>query len=148
MTQSNPTMAEQVAQAASAFQQQRTGHVPKSVTVVLNEDTLVVTLHGALSPAEQAMAKSPAGAARVQEFHRQLFNSSYKSLLQEITVGELAEACDLPSAMASEHLRLMQRCGLLSSEKEGRKVFYRVSEPHLKGILKCIEGRFGASANH
>ena len=29
----------------------------------------------------------------------------------QYTVGELAEACELPSAMASEHLRLMQRCG-------------------------------------
>lgn len=68
-------------------------------------------------------------------------------LLQgDYTVGELAEACELPSAMASEHLRLMQRCGFLSSEKEGRKVFYRVAEPHLKNILKCIEDRFGVSA--
>ena len=66
-------------------------------------------------------------------------------LLQgEFTVGELAEACELPSAMASEHLRLMQRCGFLTSEKEGRKVFYRVAEPHLKSILKCVEDRFGA----
>jgi hypothetical protein len=32
-------------------------------------------------------------------------------------VGELAEACDIPSHMASEHLRLMQRCGFLSSER-------------------------------
>jgi DNA-binding transcriptional ArsR family regulator len=64
-------------------------------------------------------------------------------LLQgDYTVGELADACELPTAMASEHLRLMQRCGLLSSEKEGRKVFYRVAEPHLKSILKCIEDRF------
>jgi len=64
------------------------------------------------------------------------------------TVGELAEACGLPSAMASEHLRLMQRCGFLGSEKDGRIVYYRVVEPHLKEILKCIEGRFGtAGAN-
>jgi DNA-binding transcriptional ArsR family regulator len=42
------------------------------------------------------------------------------------SVGELAEACGLPSAMASEHLRLMQRCGFLTSEKDGRQVFYRV----------------------
>lgn len=64
-------------------------------------------------------------------------------LLQgDFTVGELAEACELPTAMASEHLRLMQRCGFLCSEKSGRKVFYRVSEPHLKNILKCIEDRF------
>ena len=61
----------------------------------------------------------------------------------DYTVGELAEACELPSPMASEHLRLMQRCGFLSSEKDGRKVFYRVTEPHLKSILKCIEDRFG-----
>jgi ArsR family transcriptional regulator, zinc-responsive transcriptional repressor len=61
------------------------------------------------------------------------------------TVGELAEACGLPSPMASEHLRLMQRCGFLTSEKDGRKVYYRVAEPHLKSILKCIENRFGVA---
>jgi DNA-binding transcriptional ArsR family regulator len=66
-------------------------------------------------------------------------------LQDDFTVGELAEACDLPSAMASEHLRLMQRCGLLASEKEGRKVFYKVAEPHLKNILKCVEERFGVT---
>ena len=37
------------------------------------------------------------------------------------TVGELAEACGIPSHMASEHLRLMQRCGFLTSEKDGRQ---------------------------
>lgn len=61
-------------------------------------------------------------------------------------VGELAEACKLPTPMASEHLRLMQRCGFLTSEKEGRKVYYRVAEPHLKSILKCIEDRFGVAS--
>jgi ArsR family transcriptional regulator, zinc-responsive transcriptional repressor len=67
-------------------------------------------------------------------------------LLQgEFTVSQLAEACQLPSAMASEHLRLMQRCGLLASDKDGRKVFYRVAEPHLKNILQCIEDRFGTT---
>lgn len=32
-------------------------------------------------------------------------------------VGELAEACEIPSHMASEHLRLMQRSGFLAAEK-------------------------------
>lgn len=65
-------------------------------------------------------------------------------LLQgEFTVGELAEACGIPSPMASEHLRLMQRCGFLTSEKAGRKVFYRIAEHHLANILACIEDRFG-----
>jgi uncharacterized protein YbcI len=85
MNNSESTMAAQIARAAIAFEQRRTGnHVPKSVTVVLSEGTLVITLHEALSPAERAMARSPAGAAQVQEFHRQLFASSSDSLLQEI----------------------------------------------------------------
>jgi uncharacterized protein YbcI len=45
---------------------------------------LVVTLHGALSPAEQALARSPEGAAKVQEFHRQLFNNAADTLRLEI----------------------------------------------------------------
>jgi uncharacterized protein YbcI len=84
MPTTESTMAKQVALAASAFQQQRTGHAPKSVTVVLSEDTLVITLHGALTPAEQAMATNAAGAAKVQEFHRQLFANSSDSLRDEI----------------------------------------------------------------
>ena len=58
-------------------------------------------------------------------------------------VGELAAACEIPSHMASEHLRLMQRSGLLAQEKEGRFVFYTVAEPHLANILRCVEARFG-----
>jgi uncharacterized protein YbcI len=84
MDQSKETVAQQVARAASAFERRRTGHAPRSVTVVLSGETLVVTLHGALSPAERALAQSPAGAAQVQEFHRQLFASACEPLRQEI----------------------------------------------------------------
>ena len=84
MPQSTPNMAEQLAQAATAFQQQLTGHEPKSVSVVLSKDTLVVTLHGALSLAEQAMAQSLKGVDNVREFHRQLFLNASDAFRQEI----------------------------------------------------------------
>lgn len=84
MIKSDATMAQQIAQAAIAFEKKRTGHAPHSVTVVLSDNTLMITLHGALSPAERAMAASPAGAAKVQDFHRQLFLSSAESLRKEI----------------------------------------------------------------
>jgi len=96
MKKLDPTMAQQVARAMSAFQQQRTGYPPKAVTMVLSEDTLVVTLHDALSPAEKALARTPEGAVQVQEFHRQLFKSSVDLLREEIkritgvAVGEAA----------------------------------------------------------
>jgi uncharacterized protein YbcI len=78
------TMTRQIAEAASSFQQRQTGHAPQSVTVVLGEDTVVITLHGALSPAEQVLAQTAAGAAQVQEFHRQLFATSSEAFRQEI----------------------------------------------------------------
>ena len=62
------------------------------------------------------------------------------------TVGELAEACGIPSHMASEHLRLMQRCGLLTNEKDGRKAYYQIVETHLADIMTCIETRFGGKS--
>lgn len=58
------------------------------------------------------------------------------------TVGELAADCGVPDNVASEHVRLMQRCGLFQSEREGRKVFYEIAEPHLEDLMKCIDGRF------
>ncbi|MBN1513648.1 MAG: DUF2294 domain-containing protein [Phycisphaerae bacterium] len=84
MDKADSTMARQIAHAATAFERQRTGNTPKSVTVVLSDTTLVITLHGALSEAEKALAKSPEGAAQVQDFHRQLFTSASDSLRQEI----------------------------------------------------------------
>jgi uncharacterized protein YbcI len=84
MKTNSDNLAEQIAEAASRFQQKRTGHAPKSVTVVFGQDTLVITLHGALSPAEKALAQSAAGAAQVQEFHRQLFASSSDAFCRDI----------------------------------------------------------------
>ncbi len=84
MSMTKPTMAQQVAQAASAFQEQRTGHSPGAVTVVLSGETLVITILGALTPAEKALAKTPEGASKVQEFHRQLFTDSLETLRREI----------------------------------------------------------------
>jgi ArsR family transcriptional regulator, zinc-responsive transcriptional repressor len=61
----------------------------------------------------------------------------------ELTVGELAQACEIPSHMASEHLRMMQHCGFLNRRQDGRRTYYQVSEPAVGRIMKCIENRFG-----
>jgi DNA-binding transcriptional ArsR family regulator len=63
-------------------------------------------------------------------------------LAGEYTVGELAEACEIPSHMASEHLRMMQHCGFLSRRKDGRRIYYQVAEPSLERIMACVRSRF------
>ena len=79
-----PGMAQQIARAARAFEQETTGHRPRSVTVVLSDDALVITLHGALSEAEKALVKDPDRATQLREFHQQLFTSAAGPLRQEI----------------------------------------------------------------
>lgn len=84
MDKSDPTAAQQIAQAAVAFEIQRTGHGPASVTVALSDEAWVITLHGVFSEAEKALAKTPKGAAQLQEFHRQLFAGTSDSLRQDV----------------------------------------------------------------
>jgi uncharacterized protein YbcI len=84
MDQPSPTRAQQIARAVSDFERQRTGRVPKAVAVALTGDTLVVTLHGVLSPAAQAVARSATGIGQLQEFYRLLFTNAAGSLRKEI----------------------------------------------------------------
>jgi ArsR family transcriptional regulator, zinc-responsive transcriptional repressor len=63
-------------------------------------------------------------------------------LAGRFTVGELAEDCQIPDNAMSDHLRLMQRCGFLTSVRNGRCVYYQVDQPHLSSLMQCIESRF------
>src|SRR6266536_2680911 len=90
------TTAQRIAEAAAGFERRRTGgHGPHSVTVVLSGETLVVTLHGALSPAERALAVTPSGAAELQAYRRRLFDTSsaaFRQEIKDITGVEVREA--------------------------------------------------------
>lgn len=66
------------------MQAERTGHSPKAVTVVASDETVVVTLHEALTPAEKILARSTVGAAQVEGYHRALFAVSCDQLRMEI----------------------------------------------------------------
>lgn len=60
----------------------------------------------------------------------------------EYTVGQLAEACNIQSHMASEHLRMMKDRGLLASRRDGRCTYYRIAEDGLTDIMRCVETRY------
>ena len=96
-------------------------------------------------------AHEPEGLSNAAECLRTLGHPARLRMVQlllhgRFTVGELAADCGIPDNVASEHLRLMQRCGFFTSQREGRKVFYQVAEPHLEGLMACIKGRFLSNA--
>jgi ArsR family transcriptional regulator, zinc-responsive transcriptional repressor len=66
-------------------------------------------------------------------------------LKDQYTVGALAEECQVPQNVASEHLKLLERCGLFCHERKGNKVFYHVSEPLLENFMSCIENKFNGA---
>ena len=74
----------ELAQIALSMQSERTGHSPKAVTVVASEDTVVLTLHEALTPAEKILARTEHGASKVEQYHRALFAVSCDELRREI----------------------------------------------------------------
>src|SRR6056297_4171021 len=56
----------------------------------------------------------------------------------EFAVHEIAKMCDVPPNVACEHLRLMRGQSLLSSERRGRTVYYKILSPRLPALLECI----------
>lgn len=76
--------SKELAEIALSMQSERTGHTPTAVTVVASDETVVLTLHEALTPAEKILARTEAGVAKVEQYHRALFAVSCDELRKEI----------------------------------------------------------------
>lgn len=83
-TVTSVNFSKELAEIALSMQSERTGHTPKAVTVVASDETVVLTLHEALTPAERILARTEAGAAKVEQYHRALFAVSCDDLRREI----------------------------------------------------------------
>ncbi len=77
-------IGERIARAVHAFELRRMKHARKWVAIFMNEETIVIALHGSMTDAEKDLAQSAAGAAEVHEFHRQLFAGVSALLLRRI----------------------------------------------------------------
>jgi len=88
------------------------------------------------------------------EVGKALSHGSRLEILEQLAQGErsveeLADRAGLAVANASQHLRLMQRAGLLASRREGKHVLYRHSDPsvlQLVAALRKIAERKNAAA--
>jgi DNA-binding transcriptional ArsR family regulator len=54
----------------------------------------------------------------------------------EATQTELVEAVGAPQSRVSEHLGCLTWCGLISAERRGRTVTYRLIEPHAEQLIR------------
>lgn len=56
----------------------------------------------------------------------------------ERSVDEIAEAIGQSVANTSHHLRTLARAGLVDTRREGTRVFYRLSSPHVAALWRAI----------
>jgi len=63
----------------------------------------------------------------------------------EAPVHRIMERVGLDQAPMSQHLTLMRRAGLLDSRREGREIWYGLSDRRCLGILNCIRDKRGAA---
>jgi ArsR family transcriptional regulator, virulence genes transcriptional regulator len=57
---------------------------------------------------------------------------------EEMSVGAIAEALDLPIPNVSQHLRVMKDRNVVASRKEGQTVYYRMTNPKFGQCCKII----------
>jgi uncharacterized protein YbcI len=105
---SSAAVSKELADIALAMQSERTGHTPKAVTVVASDETVVVTLQEALTPAEKILVRTEAGASKVEDYHRALFAVSCNELrceIQRLTGRRVREAAGVmePASGAIVH---------------------------------------------
>ncbi len=58
---------------------------------------------------------------------------------EEKTVGELTEFCEISQSAMSQFLDRMKDEGIVTSRKEGTRVYYKIAEPKLAKLLLAIK---------
>ncbi len=80
------------------------------------------------------------GYAEAAELFRVLGNESRLRLLRLLsespaTVGRLTEATGMSQPLVSQHLRTLRQSGLVTSERRGKEVTYRVADLHVTHVI-------------
>lgn len=57
---------------------------------------------------------------------------------QEAPVHVLIEQTGFPQAVVSQHLNQMRRAGLLSARRQGKEMWYSITDPRVLSVLNCI----------
>jgi ArsR family transcriptional regulator, lead/cadmium/zinc/bismuth-responsive transcriptional repressor len=56
---------------------------------------------------------------------------------EELCVYDIASVVSMSESAVSHQLRLLRSVNLVTPRKEGRQVFYRLSDAHVSSILNC-----------
>ncbi len=58
---------------------------------------------------------------------------------KKLTVTELYVQLRLEQSVASQHLAILRRAGIVKTERDGKFIFYTISNERIADIMKCVD---------
>jgi len=106
--------------------------------------------HRLLTPKQAGACGGPIDALLAPELFKGLSDPTRLALLgcmvkcgRPCSVSEVAECCSVDFSVVSRHLALLERSGIIKSNREGRTVFYAVRHEYLverlRGLADALE---------
>lgn len=104
--------------------------------------------HAHVSESEQTMANitNTANFINVADYFKQLSDGNRLRIFlllchHEECVIKISALMDMSSPAVSHHLRLLKSCGLITSQRSGKEMYYKaVDAPEVQLLHKAIEG--------
>lgn len=95
------------------------------------------------TPNPLAMKQMQRNASKAEALLKQLANANRLKVLchlvaSEKTVGELADSVDLSQSALSQHLAKLREAGLVTSDKRGLCVYYRICSMEAQALLSVL----------
>lgn len=58
---------------------------------------------------------------------------------KRMTVTEIYVRLRLEQSVASQHLAILRRAGIVKTERDGKFIYYSVNSPRVAHIMRCVE---------
>jgi len=95
-------LSSSLAETIARFEEEEMGVRPSRVTVVVEDDLVIVHLRDILSPSERALARTEAGQAMLQRFNTLLFNSgSSPSVMEQVAQVLKRQVVEVQTSLSS-----------------------------------------------
>lgn len=95
-------LSSSLAETIARFEEEEMGVRPSRVTVMVEEDLVIVHLREVLSPSERALARTEAGQAMLQRFNTLLFNSgSSPSVMEQVSQVLKRQVVEVQTSLSS-----------------------------------------------
>jgi DNA-binding transcriptional ArsR family regulator len=107
-----------------------------------------------LDSAPFRLPASPLATDLVAKYFRGLGDPNRLRILEllraegELSVGGLVERLGLPQPKVSNHLACLRWCGFIEARREGRTIWYRVSDARVEAMLDLAHALLAENAEH